>query len=166
MNPELWARRLAAFGWLPVFAIPLGAVVLPFIPAGPILHERLVVTAFGLFLYSLVWWLALFLVQRADGRTGSARRPFLEVLFWARLWHGSVLAMITAGAVAGALLFYVVGGLFGSESGPLERIRAGMRDGSFYVFIWAPGCAIIGCIMLAHRRSRLAAKASDGHPAA
>ncbi len=69
----------------------------------------------------------------------------LYFLFWVAL-------IGTAGAVLGATLFPLAGWLFhlGRPAGRLALEGASMAG--FFFLIWAPGTAIVLCVMRAYRR--------------
>ena len=69
----------------------------------------------------------------------------LYFLFW-------VAAIGAAGAALGALLFPVVGWLFrvGPSLGQLARHGAFL--GGYFFLIWAPGTAVVLCVIRAYRR--------------
>jgi len=73
---------------------------------------------------------------------------------WIR-WTGLFLLFtveVTAiGALAGGILFPLVGPLFGAERGWAELVVLGIRNIGFWFFIWAPGIALVRCVMRAHR---------------
>ena len=65
------------------------------------------------------------------------------------LWTGTITA---AGAALGALLFPLGGWLFHVERSAGQLAWQGIQIGSFYCFIWAPGTALVLCVMRAYRR--------------
>ena len=70
-------------------------------------------------------------------------------------------AITLAGALVGALLFIVVGTLFGMDLTPAQLIRNGLFDGGFFALIWAPGISFVTLIIQAHKRRRGAGYAID-----
>ena len=66
-------------------------------------------------------------------------------LFW-------VAAITAAGALLGASLFPLAGLLFHTGDTPWQLVQNGARIGSFYFLIWAPGTAVVLCVMRAYRR--------------
>jgi hypothetical protein len=91
-------------------------------------------------------------VRRKSG--GGFPRAAWRALWWVRLWHGWVVLMVLAGAVLGALLFPLGGLVFGVDLSIGRFVLAGLRDGAFYAFIWAPGISLILCFMLGYERAR------------
>jgi hypothetical protein len=69
----------------------------------------------------------------------------LYFLFW-------TATLTAAGAGLGAGLFPLAGWLFhlGTSAGQLAQ--QGVRIGGFYFLIWAPGTALVLCVMRAYRR--------------
>jgi hypothetical protein len=51
----------------------------------------------------------------------------------------------------GAISFPLLGPAFGSTSTPLEHAMAGARHLGFIALIWAPGIALVLCVMRAYR---------------
>jgi hypothetical protein len=68
-------------------------------------------------------------------------------LFWAT-------AVVLLGAVAGAIGFVLLGPLFGSIESPLRQAIAGARHLGFIALIWAPGIALVLCVMRAYRNKQ------------
>lgn len=87
-------------------------------------------------------------------RVASVADQIKSVLFWSGAWVAGVLAICSAGALAGALLFPVAGHLLGMDLRTGEMIRNGAFDGGFLALIWAPGLSFVGCLMWGHGRSR------------
>jgi len=69
----------------------------------------------------------------------------LYFLFW-------LAAIVAAGAVVGAAVFPLVGLCFRSGYTAGQLVANGVRTGSFYCFLWAPGIAVVLCVMRAYRR--------------
>lgn len=145
-----WVQRLRRVGVVPLVLIGLFAVGASFIPVSYELHERLVVSAFGCAVYLAVFLLSIYLFSDPVRREGEGRRlAFGRVFAWVRLWHGMVFAAVFSGGLIGGLLFALVGALIGSKTASTNLFLSGLRDGAFYVFIWAPGASLIACVMLA-----------------
>jgi hypothetical protein len=70
---------------------------------------------------------------------------------WIGRWHLLVGAITTGGAVAGCLLFVVIGSLAQLDYSLAELARNGLSDGGFYALIWAPGISLVICVMQAYR---------------
>jgi len=68
-------------------------------------------------------------------------------LFWAT-------AVVLLGAVAGAIGFVLLGPLFGSAEPPLRHAIAGARHLGFIALIWAPGIALVLCVMRVYRNKQ------------
>ncbi len=69
----------------------------------------------------------------------------LYFLFW-------TATLTAAGAGLGAVLFPLAGWLFhrGTPAGQLAQ--QGVRIGGFYLLIWAPGTAVVLCVIRTYRR--------------
>ncbi len=63
-----------------------------------------------------------------------------------------LLLIVGLGVVTGALVFPLLGPLFGSKLHPLEHVVAGAKHLGFIALVWAPGIALVACVM--HARSR------------
>lgn len=75
------------------------------------------------------------------------RRSWLE---WIGLFLLLTIEVTAIGALAGAITFPIVGGFIGAERGWAELTILGIRNIGFWFFIWAPGVALVRCIMRAH----------------
>ena len=75
---------------------------------------------------------------------------------WLSLGVLILLVIVSAGAVAGSILYPVGGLLLGMDLSLREMLRYGMADGAFYALIWAPGISIVLCIIgiVEKRRNR------------
>lgn len=65
---------------------------------------------------------------------------------WARRTGGfflTVLGLCALGALLGALVFPIAGGLGGSMKTRDELIVVGARTGGFFFMVWAPGVALV-----------------------
>jgi uncharacterized transporter YbjL len=83
-------------------------------------------------------------------------RTLLFYCGYVLLWS----ALITlGGAVAGAVVFPLVGSLAGMDITPAAMALSGARQLGFLTFIWAVGIAIVMAFQHAHRRSRAQAPA-------
>ncbi|MEX0330499.1 MAG: hypothetical protein AB3N64_03660 [Puniceicoccaceae bacterium] len=80
-------------------------------------------------------------------------RRIKSILVWGLLWFGLVGLICLAGAIAGAILFPVVGFLLGMDLSAGEMLRNGLYDGGFFALIWAPGLSLVICIMRVHALS-------------
>lgn len=69
----------------------------------------------------------------------------LYFLFW-------TAAIGAAGAALGAVLFPLAGLCFHTGHTAGQLLVSGIRIGGFYACIWAPGTAIVLCVMRAYRR--------------
>jgi hypothetical protein len=65
-------------------------------------------------------------------------------IFW-------LLAIVVGGALVGGISFPIFGPLFGSTRTPLEHAIAGTRHLGFIALIWAPGIALVLCVIRAYR---------------
>jgi hypothetical protein len=145
-----WVKWLRWVGVLPLGLILLFAMFAPFVPASVAMHERLVVNAFGSAVYLGVFLVSMYLFSDPTRREGERRwSAFVRAFAWVRLWHGMVFAAVATGALIGGILFSLIGTLIGMEPAPYNMLLSGLRDGAFYVFIWAPGASLIACVMLA-----------------
>ena len=70
---------------------------------------------------------------------------------WLLRWLLLVLGICSAGALVGAVLYPVAGTLLGMDLPPARMLVNGLKDGGFYALIWAPGLALVICIMRAHK---------------
>ncbi len=69
----------------------------------------------------------------------------LYFLFW-------TAAIVAAGAVLGAALFLLAGLCFHTGHTAAQLVQHGVRTGGFYFLLWAPGIAVVLCVMRAYRR--------------
>jgi hypothetical protein len=69
----------------------------------------------------------------------------LYFLFWVAL-------IVAAGAVLGAALFPLGGWLLGLAQPAGRLAMQGASTGGFFFAIWAPGTAVVLCVMRAYRR--------------
>ncbi len=69
----------------------------------------------------------------------------LYFLFW-------LAAIVAAGALLGAVLFPLVGLCLHTGLTAGQLVRNGVRTGSFYFSLWAPGTAAVLSVMRAYRR--------------
>ncbi|HUL54973.1 MAG TPA: hypothetical protein VLT83_16345 [Opitutaceae bacterium] len=76
----------------------------------------------------------------------------LRELHWALYFLFWTAAMVAAGALAGAALFLLAGLVFSTGHTPWQLVYAGGRAGGFFLAIWAPGTAVVLCVMRAYRR--------------
>lgn len=65
-----------------------------------------------------------------------------------------VFAWIALGAVIGAVLFPLLGPLLGHRGSAMELLRHGLRFGSFYFMIWAPGLSLVLTVMKGYREKK------------
>jgi len=70
-------------------------------------------------------------------------------------WHAWTAGITATGSVVGSLLFLLVGTVAGMELSARQLLVNGLRDGGFYAFIWAPGCAMVLCLMHAHKQAQI-----------
>jgi hypothetical protein len=75
-----------------------------------------------------------------------------------RQCHWAVYFIFWATAVillgAGAIGFALLGPLFGSARTLLQHVITGARHLGFVSMIWAPGIALVLCVMRAHRNKQ------------
>ena len=78
----------------------------------------------------------------------------LKESHWATYFILCAAAVVAIGAAAGAIGFTLLGPLFGSDQSPLQHIIAGARHLGFIAMIWAPGIALMLCVMRAYRNKQ------------
>lgn len=145
-----WVKVLRWVGALPLLLLAAFAVVAPFLEADYAAHERLVVRAFGAAVYLGVFLLSMFLFSDPMRRAGERRwTAFWRAFAWVRLWHGMLFSAVCLGALLGAALYPAVGTLMGMDRSAAKMLLSGLKDGAFYVFIWAPGASLVACVMVA-----------------
>lgn len=71
---------------------------------------------------------------------------------WAVYFFCCLIAIIGGGAFIGALSFPLVAPLFGSDRPPLAHAITGARHLGFIALVWAPGIALVACVIRAKRR--------------
>jgi len=75
-------------------------------------------------------------------------------------WHWSAYfffwlgAVVLAAALMGAIAFPLLGPLFGSKRSVGEHAIAGARHLGFIALIWAPGIALVLCVVRAYRNKQ------------
>ena len=77
----------------------------------------------------------------------------LESLHWfpyALMW---IILICLAGAVAGAVIYPLVGLIFSLQTSSGALALRGMREFSFLAMIWAPGLALVLCVRRAYLRA-------------
>ncbi len=94
------------------------------------------------------------LIPLFGGRTGWPLLGFLlrGTLFWGALVLIYTAALIAMGAFIGMVAFVVVGTLAGMDYTLAEMATSGLRNGGFFMFMWAPGIAMVICMLHARRR--------------
>ena len=70
---------------------------------------------------------------------------------WAGLFLLFTVEISAIGALTGGVLFPLVGMLIDAERGWAELTMLGIRNIGFWFFIWAPGIALVRCVMRAYR---------------
>lgn len=83
-----------------------------------------------------------------------------EIWFYAGYVLAWTALITTAGALAGAILFPLVGGLGGAEKTMGELAWIGVKSVGMIAFVWAPGTAIV----LAFRREYLRRRGARRQP--
>ncbi|MDX2187380.1 MAG: dihydrofolate reductase family protein [Opitutaceae bacterium] len=87
---------------------------------------------------------------------GTAEAPKRQrVSFWSHVacFLAWVFGLIAIGGLAGAILFPLFGPFFGAELPGPKLMLAGLKFGSFYFMIWAPGVAIVATVMRAYKKA-------------
>jgi hypothetical protein len=82
----------------------------------------------------------------------------LREIHWSLYFLSWVAVMVTAGALLGAVLFPLAGLFFPTGRTPWQLVENGGRIGGFYFAIWAPGTAVVLCVMRAYRRRHPASR--------
>jgi len=75
-------------------------------------------------------------------RSGTA----VYFIFW-------FILVVFTGAIVGAISFPLLGPLFGSTLTPFEHAIAGARHLGFIAMIWAPGVALVLCVIRTYRNN-------------
>jgi len=70
---------------------------------------------------------------------------------WAVYFLCWLLGIVGCGALIGAISFPLLGPLFGSTKSFFEHSCVGARHLGFIALVWAPGIALIACVMRARR---------------
>lgn len=83
-----------------------------------------------------------------------------QILFYAGYITGWTVAITAAGALLGAIIFPLVGVIFGRDATPATMALSGARNLGFLAFVWAPGTAIVLAFRHGFRRRKL----SDSSP--
>jgi hypothetical protein len=73
---------------------------------------------------------------------------------WAIYFFFWTIAVVLFGAAAGAIGFVLFGPFFGSTESPLRHAIAGARHLGFIALIWAPGIALVLCVMRGYRNKQ------------
>ena len=76
----------------------------------------------------------------------------LQETHWAFYFLFWFLTVTGAGALIGAIAFPLFGPFFGSNLTPLQHILAGARHLAFVALIWAPGIALVFCVIRAYHK--------------
>ena len=76
------------------------------------------------------------------------RRSWIQ---WIGLFLLFTVEITAVGALLGAVTFPIAGILIGAERGWAELTLLGLRNIGFWFFIWAPGIALVRCIMRGYR---------------
>jgi hypothetical protein len=94
--------------------------------------------------------------------SGQARTLLRAVWRWPLLFLAYGLLTVAAGAIVGTVGFLLLGKLFTPDLSFAELARHGLRMGSIYAGVWAPGLAIVLCFMHGKReRDRERRRASS-----
>lgn len=73
-------------------------------------------------------------------------------VYWGLLVLVYTIAFVAGGALLGAGSFVAVGTLAGMEYTAAEMAATGLRNGGFFMVMWAPGLAMVICMIQARRR--------------
>jgi hypothetical protein len=76
----------------------------------------------------------------------------LRDVHWSLYFLGWTAAITAAGALLGAVVIPLAGLVFATGKTAAQLAVAGARDLGFYFFLWAPGIALVLCVMRAYRR--------------
>lgn len=74
------------------------------------------------------------------------------LLYWGALTVVYTVCFAAAGALTGVVAFVVVGTLAGMDYTATEMAASGLRNGGFFMLMWAPGLAMVLCMIQARRR--------------
>jgi len=152
MNPDhpFW-RRIDWLGTACLGVLLVAAVLLPLLPDQGARHERFVLTGFGIGVYMGTFLIASLLFAGAvrERHNSSYSDGFRRVCRWVVRWHGLVLMGLSAGAVAGGVLYLTGGILLKMEGSAVWFLLNGIRDGTWYLLVWTPGAALVICFMQA-----------------
>lgn len=94
--------------------------------------------------------LLLFVILRIGGAHWAGRKAIV----WMSLWHGMLLLTVGVGGILGMILYSFGGLILPLEASWRGLLVAGARDGAFYFLIWAPGGALVACVMLAAKERK------------
>ena len=72
-------------------------------------------------------------------------------LRWTGLFLLVTIEVTAIGALAGGIVFPILGAIFDWERGWAELAMNGIKNIGFWAFIWAPGIALVRCVIHAHR---------------
>lgn len=147
MIPEKALPQAVKAG-LPAVLAGLVLQLLSPLPAGPV---AAVLKAAGTYLLVFGLGVAAVILYARRQTSLSAQGLAVRCWRWIGRWHLLVLAITAGGAVAGCLLFVVIGSLARLDYSFAELARNGLSDGGFYALIWAPGISLVICVMQAHR---------------
>jgi len=78
----------------------------------------------------------------------------LQRWHWAAYFVFWLVAVVLAAALVGAIGFSLLGPLFGSTRSVGEHAVAGARHVGFIALIWAPGIALVLCVVRAYRNNQ------------
>lgn len=152
MNPDhpFW-RRVDWLGAGCLALLLVAAMTLPLLPDQGSRHERFVVTGFGIGVYLGTFLIAslLFAGGVKELRKTTYADGFRRVSRWVCRWHGMVVLGLSAGALAGGILYPLGGILLNMEGSPARFLLNGIRDGAWYLLVWTPGGALVICFMQA-----------------
>lgn len=77
---------------------------------------------------------------------------------WCAGWFLLLGVIVAAGAMAGSVLYPLVGSLLRMDLSVPDMFLNGVFDGGFYALIWAPGISFVACLMGAHWKRRSGSK--------
>ncbi|MBK9992353.1 MAG: hypothetical protein IPP19_16940 [Verrucomicrobia bacterium] len=78
----------------------------------------------------------------------------LQQSHWAVYFLFWLLTIVGGGALVGLITFPIFAPVFGSTGTPISHALAGARHLSFIALIWAPGIALVLCVMRAYRNKQ------------
>ena len=73
-------------------------------------------------------------------------------LHWSLYFLALTALIVAGGAALGAVTFPLAGLIFDTGCTSTRLALNGIKNLGFYFFIWAPGIALVSCVMRSYRR--------------